>query len=152
MKHHKKNIAPLLSWIASFLAMTLAEKDSPLILQALPHSPVILGRSVTTTRGSRKRKPYSFPTLNTITLSLSVHALPSASVIARNEVPKQSRTNNASLLCLCLQQSGWWILDVARPVGRALKDDGKGGKPVFKGKPRKVDCRVGRAMRTLSSQ
>jgi hypothetical protein len=29
--------------------------------------------------------------------------------------------------CLCLQQSGLWILDVARPVGRALKDDGREG-------------------------
>jgi hypothetical protein len=31
------------------------------------------------------------------------------------------------MFCLCLRQSGLWILDVARPVGRALKDDGKGG-------------------------
>jgi hypothetical protein len=47
------------------------------------------------------------------------------------------------MFCLCLQQSGLWILDVARPVGRALKDDGKGGKYVFKGESRKVDCRGG---------
>jgi hypothetical protein len=31
-----------------------------------------------------------------------------------------------SLFCLCLRQSGLWILDVARPVGSALKDDGGG--------------------------
>jgi hypothetical protein len=33
-----------------------------------------------------------------------------------------------------------WILDVALPVGSALKDDGKGEKPVLEGKKRKVDC------------
>jgi hypothetical protein len=46
------------------------------------------------------------------------------------------------MLCLCLQQSGLWILDVALPVGSALKDDGKGGEYALVGKPRKVDCRV----------
>jgi hypothetical protein len=35
------------------------------------------------------------------------------------------------MFCLCLQQSGLWILDVARPVGRALKDDGKVGEYVI---------------------
>jgi hypothetical protein len=46
------------------------------------------------------------------------------------------------MFCLCLRQSGLWILDVARPVGRALKDDGKVGECVFEVKSRKVDCRV----------
>jgi hypothetical protein len=32
---------------------------------------------------------------------------------------------------------------VARPVGRALKDDGRGGECVLEGELRKVDCRVG---------
>jgi hypothetical protein len=41
---------------------------------------------------------------------------------------------------------------VALPVGSALKDDGKVGEYVFIEKFRKVDCRVGRAIRTLSSQ
>jgi hypothetical protein len=36
-----------------------------------------------------------------------------------------------AMLCLCLQQSGLWILDVARPVGRALKDDGRVGECAF---------------------
>jgi hypothetical protein len=35
------------------------------------------------------------------------------------------------MFCLCLQQSGLWILDVARPVGRALKDDGKVGECIL---------------------
>jgi hypothetical protein len=35
------------------------------------------------------------------------------------------------MLCLCLQQSGLWILDVALPVGSALKDDGKVGEYVI---------------------
>jgi hypothetical protein len=35
------------------------------------------------------------------------------------------------MFCLCLQQSGLWILDVALPVGSALKDDGKVGECVF---------------------
>jgi hypothetical protein len=39
-----------------------------------------------------------------------------------------------AMFCLCLRQSGLWILDVARPVGRALKDDGKVGERVFEGK------------------
>jgi hypothetical protein len=47
------------------------------------------------------------------------------------------------MFCLCLRQSGLWILDVALPVGSALKDDGRVGKRVFEGKPRKVDCRGG---------
>jgi hypothetical protein len=39
-----------------------------------------------------------------------------------------------AMFCLCLRQSGLWILDVARPVGRALKDDGKVGESVLEGK------------------
>jgi hypothetical protein len=55
------------------------------------------------------------------------------------------------MFCLCLQQSGLWILDVARPVGRALKDDGKVRESVL------VDNSVkwiaaSLVLRTLSSQ
>jgi hypothetical protein len=91
-------------------------------------------------------------TLNRHILSpFCTHFSPSASVIARNEVPKQSRTNNESLLCLCLQQSGLWILDVARPVGRALKDDGKVGECILVASPVKwIAASV--VLRTLSSQ
>jgi hypothetical protein len=53
------------------------------------------------------------------------------------------------MFCLCLRQSGLWILDVALPVGSALKDDGKVGEYAFEGESRKVDCRVARATPSL---
>jgi hypothetical protein len=50
-----------------------------------------------------------------------------------------------------LQQSGWWILDVALPVGSALKDDGKGGESVIIESPVKwIAASV--VLRPLSSQ
>jgi hypothetical protein len=60
---------------------------------------------------------------------LMVHTvLSSASVIARYEAIQD---NKGAMFCLCLRQSGLWILDVALPVGSALKDDGNVGKCVL---------------------
>jgi hypothetical protein len=68
---------------------------------------------------------------------------PLASLRGGRSPRKQSRMIKEAMVCLCLRQSGLWILDVALPVGSALKDDGRGGEGVLVVKPRKVDCRGG---------